>query len=261
MLIDTHAHLTHTQLLSDIDIVIQQAQQADVTGILCVGTTLEDSQKCVDLAGRFPMIRSAVGIHPNNCCQANDGDWESIIELAKSPSVVALGETGLDRYWDDCPWEMQLNYFRRHIQLSRETNLPIVIHTRDCGDEMLGILRSEYSQGPFRAVLHSFTGTRENALGCLELGMYISFAGMITFKNSSDLREVAKVIPVDRLLVETDSPYLTPHPYRGQRPNRPDLVRYTAECLAELVGMTVHEFADQTAQNAQRLFGCWAAPV
>ena len=261
MLIDTHAHLTHSQLLQQIDDYLQRAEQAGVTGILSVGTTLADSRQCVDLAQRFPIIRAAVGLHPNNCSQAEPDDWDQIVALADqgaaSGLVVAVGETGLDRYWDDSPWALQLDYLRRHVELGRRTGLPLVIHTRDCGDEALEILRREHQAGAFAAVMHSFTGTLEQALGYLELGFYISFAGMVTFKNSADLRAVARQVPEDRLLIETDSPYLTPHPYRGQRPNHPALVRHTLESLAELRGVASADLASQTSLNAQRLFKAW----
>jgi len=259
MLIDTHAHLAYPQLLESIDEVLERAGQAGLSGILCVGTTLEDSRQCVELAGRFEMLRAAVGLHPNNCCQAEEGDWEQIVALSQNPAVVALGETGLDRYWDDCPWEVQLNFLRRHIQLSRATGLPIVIHMRDCAEEMLSVLQGEANDGPFPGVMHSFTGTKEIARGFLDLGLYISFSGMITFKNSAELRLVASDIPLDRLLVETDSPYLTPHPFRGQRPNRPDLVAHTVASLAELFGLTVEQVSHQTTQNALALFTRWGA--
>lgn len=257
MLVDTHAHLTHPQLMENIDDIVHKASESGLIGILCVGTTLEDSIRCVDLASRFSLIRAAVGLHPNNCCLAQADDWQQIVALSRQPGVVALGETGLDRYWDDCPWDIQVDYFRRHIRLARETGLPVVIHTRDCAEEMLEILRKEAQDGPFRGVMHSFTGTKEVAQGCLELGLYISFAGMITFKNSTELRAVASEVPIDRLLVETDSPYLTPHPYRGHRPNRPDLVKHTLHSLAELLEVPSDDLARRTTENASRLFQCW----
>lgn len=257
MLIDTHAHLTNPLLTKDLEQVILRARQSGLSGILSVGTTLEDSQQCVNLAERFDLIRAAVGIHPNNCCHSDEQDWEEIIQLASNPVVVAVGETGLDRHWDDCPWEIQLDFFRRHVQLSRQTALPLVIHMRDCADEMLKVLQQEASLSSFAGVMHSFTGSREIAVGCLDLGLYISFAGMITFKNSTELREVAKTIPLDRLLIETDSPYLAPHPYRGQRPNYPDLVRYTLECLAEVHQIPPEELSRRTTANARTLFNCW----
>jgi TatD DNase family protein len=258
-LIDTHAHLAYPQLSDGIDHYLQLAQTAGVSGILCVATTAADSRKCTELAEQHPMIRAAVGIHPNNCHEATDDDWQSIQRLAKHPRVVALGETGLDRYWDDCPWETQLDYLRRHIHLARETDLPIVIHTRDCVDEAVEILIAEYAVGPFAAVMHSFTGSLEAAERCLSIGFYISFAGMLTFKNSEEIRSVARRIPLDRLLVETDSPYLTPHPFRGQRPNHPALVRHTLDCLAEQTQQSPADLSRIVTENSLRLFHRWNA--
>jgi TatD DNase family protein len=257
MLIDTHAHLTHPSLLERIDDFLMQAREVGLVGILTVGTTLEDSEGCVALAKRFDWVRAAVGLHPNNCCQSEPEDWQRIIDLCSNPEVVAIGETGLDRYWDDCPWETQVDYFRRHIRLSRETGLPIVIHTRDCAEETLEILQREAEGRSLQGVMHSFTGSIQVAQGCLELGLYISFAGMATFKNAAEIRQVAARIPRDRILIETDSPYLTPHPFRGQRPNHPALVKYTCASLAELRQVEPVELAVQTTENARRLFHCW----
>ncbi len=257
MLIDTHAHLAHHLLSNDIEGVIQRASQAGLIGICCIGTTLEDSTKCCELATRFDCVRAAVGLHPNDCCKAQAGDWQEIEALAQDAAVVALGETGLDRHWDDCPWEVQVDFFRQHIQLSRETRLPVVIHTRDCAEETLELMQTESKNGPFTGVMHSFTGSIDVARGCLELGLYISFAGMITFKNAADLRGVAAQIPLDRILIETDSPYLTPHPHRGHRPNEPAMLRHTLNSLAELFQISPVELAQRTTSNAQRLFGAW----
>lgn len=257
MIIDTHAHLTDQALAHDAEQYVDQAQRAGVTAILSVGTTLETSRQAIALAERFPAIRAAVGWHPNNCCQAGEGDWDAIARLCQHPRVAALGETGLDRHWDDCPWEVQVDFFRRHWTLSRATGLPVVIHTRDCAEEMADILVDESAVGPLRGVMHSFTGPQSVADRCLELGLYISFAGMATFKNGAEIREIAKSIPNDRILVETDSPYLTPHPFRGKRPNHPALVVHTLRCLAEVRNVAVEQLAEQTTANAQRLFGAW----
>ena len=257
VIIDTHAHLTDDSLRNDIDGFLQQAAESDVRAVLCVGTDLHSSQACLELAERYPAIRAAVGIHPNYCCQANDEDWAAIGQLCRHPRVAAVGETGLDRYWDDCPWEVQLDYFGRHLELSRQTDLPVVIHTRQCAEETLEFLREQAQTGPLRGVMHSFTGPQCVAEGCLELGLHISFAGMVTYKNAADIRDIARTIPVDRILVETDSPYLAPHPFRGRRPNHPAWVRHTLEQLASVRGVTVEELAQQTTANALRLFGQW----
>lgn len=257
MIVDTHAHLTDESLATDVEQFLLQAAQAGVGAVLSVGTTAETSCACIALAERFPAVRAAVGIHPNYCCQATANDWQTVVNLCQHPRVAALGETGLDRYWDDCPWPVQLDYFRRHLELSRQTRLPVVIHTRQCAEETLQVLQAEAKLGPLSAVMHSFTGPQVVADGCLALGLYISFAGMVTFKNGAELRAIAKTIPADRLLVETDSPYLTPHPYRGQRPNHPAHVALTLKCLAEVREVHPDELARQTTENAYRLFGKW----
>jgi TatD DNase family protein len=257
LIVDTHAHLADEHFLNNPEEWLAKASEAEVTAILSVGTTLASSRLCVQLAERFTAIRAAVGIHPNYCNQAAEEDWPAVVELARHPRVAALGETGLDRYWDDCPWEIQVDYFRRHLQLSRETQLPVVIHTRECAEETLELLQAESKNGPLRGVMHSFTGPQAVAQGCLELGLYISFAGMVTFKNGEEIRAIAKTIPSDRILVETDSPYLTPHPFRGKRPNHPANVAYTIDCLAEVRGVSRVTLATQTTDNAQRLFGSW----
>jgi TatD DNase family protein len=168
--------------------------------------------------------------------------------------VVALGETGLDHYWDYTPRQVQQDYFDRHIRLSQARDLPLVIHMRDCEPEIVSMLRGGRGRGPLRGVMHSFTGTTETAAECLELGLYISFAGMVTYKKSEQLRRVAAIVPPDRLLIETDSPYLSPEPNRGRRPNEPAWIVHTARCLAEVRGTTVEELATQTTDNARRLF-------
>jgi TatD DNase family protein len=257
LITDTHAHLTDPALLENIDEYLRLASASKVQAVLSVGTTLATSRECIVLAEKYPQIRASVGLHPNNCCQAHPGDWTLIERLSQHPRVAALGETGLDRHWDDCPWEVQVDYFRRHLALSRVTNLPVIIHTRECASETLEVLKQESIFGNLMGVMHSFTGPLDVAAGCLELGLYISFAGMATYKNADDIRVIAKAIPDDRILVETDSPYLTPHPLRGKRPNHPGLVVHTVECLAKIRGLTPDEFAHLTTTNAQRLFGKW----
>ena len=258
MIIDTHAHLTDPSLLSQLDQVLSGAQAAGVGAMLAVATNLATSQGCLELAQQHSVIRATAGIHPNYCAQAEPGDFEAVCELAAHPRVAAIGETGLDKHWDDSPWDVQVASFIQHINLSRRLDKPLVIHTRDCADEMLALLQDQTrTSGPFRAVMHSFTGPQDIADGSLKLGFYISFAGMLTYKNAADLREIAATIPLNRLLVETDCPYLTPHPFRGQRPNRPALVVHTLNCLADIHRMLPADMARVTTENAQRLFGTW----
>ncbi|MCA9262758.1 MAG: TatD family hydrolase [Planctomycetales bacterium] len=254
-LFDTHAHLDDEQLCDQLDEVIARAREANVTRILAVGTTRSSSERCVEIAGRYPEVFAAVGIQPNYCHEVVDGDWERIVELANAPKVVALGETGLDKYWDYCPWDVQVDFFRRHISLAAERQLPFIVHMRECESEMLETLQAARTQwGALSGVMHSFTGNLETAESCIEMGLYISFAGMITYKNASGLRSVAEEIPEDRLLIETDAPYLSPVPVRDRRPNEPAHLLHTARALAVTCRLTLEELAEATTANARRLF-------
>ncbi len=252
---DTHCHLDDEQFDSIRSAVVERASQAGVDWIVAVGTTLGASRKCLQLAEAHGSVLAAVGIQPNYCGDAQPGDWDAIVELAQAEQVVALGETGLDRYWDHAPFDQQRDYFDRHLRLSQAMDLPFIVHMRDCEEDILCMLREARQRGPLRGVMHSFTGTEATARECLELGMDVSFAGMVTFKKSDALRAVAALIPDDRILIETDAPYLSPHPQRGQRPNEPSLMVHTAACLAAVRDTTVERFCDQTTTNAKRLFG------
>lgn len=252
-LIDTHAHLDEDAFEPDRDEVVARAGKAGIARIITIGTTAPTSRRAVEIAAQYPSVFAAVGIQPNYVSQAKAGDWEEIERLAREPKVVAIGETGLDRYWDYAPFDVQIDYFQRHLRLACETNLPIVVHCREAEADVVKQLQIAAETGPLRGVMHSFTGDLATAQTCLELGLYISFAGMVTFKKSQALREVAKQIPADRILVETDAPYLAPQPFRGKR-NEPAWVRATANNLAELRGIPPDDFARQTAENACRLF-------
>lgn len=241
--------------MDQLDHVLERARQADVQHVLAMGTTADSSHACVTIASQHNMVHAAVGIQPNYVSQAAAGDWNTIVSLSSHPRVRAIGETGLDRYWDYAPWDQQLDYFVRHIELAHQQRLPFVVHLRDCETEMVHALSEAHSRfGRLRGVMHSFTGSAETAAQCLDLGLHISFAGMLTYKKSDSLRAVAATIPFDRLLIETDAPYLSPHPKRGQRPNEPALVVHTAACLAEVRGLAVEEIGRVTTQNALELF-------
>ena len=253
-LIDTHAHLATSQYNEDLDDVLSRARVAGVVQIVAIGTTEADSREVVGLTRQCEAVFAAVGIHPNEAIDAGPGDWASIEVLARERSVVALGETGLDRYWDRTPFPLQQEYFDRHLDLAKRLEKAVVIHSRDCMDEVIAQVARSFQM--VRGVLHSFSGTWREAEACMELGLYLSFAGTVTFRNKSldPLREVASRMSLDRLLIETDSPYLSPHPDRGKR-NEPSRIVSTARMLAELQGISFEEFADATSANARHLFG------
>jgi TatD DNase family protein len=252
---DTHAHLDQEDFAADLADVLDRARVAGVESILTVATSADSSAATIELAARHPGLHAAVGIHPNYAAQAQEGDWERVVTLAGSPSVVALGETGLDRHWDYTPFNVQQDYFDRHLRLSRQTGLPVVIHSRDCDDDILAMLREAAGRGPLRGIMHSFSGSSAMAAECLELGLHISFSGMATYKKNDALRQVARSVPADRLLIETDSPYLSPEPVRGVRRNEPAHVAHTAARLAAALGESTDELAQRTSANARRLFG------
>ena len=254
MLFDTHAHLDEDAFRQDIDEVIARAVASGVTTMLAVATTVESSRATIALAARVPNVFASVGIHPNYAAQAKPGDWEAVEELAASPKVIAIGETGLDRYWDHTPFDVQIDYFRRQIELAKRRDVPFIVHCREAEPDVVTVLREAAGSGQLKGIMHSFCGGRATLDVALELGLHISFAGMLTFKRNLELRELAKSVPLDRLLVETDSPYLAPQPQRGKR-NEPTFVRYTAECLAEIHGRTLDEMSAITTTNAKRLFG------
>jgi TatD DNase family protein len=259
-LVDSHAHLDDPKLNVDLAAVLGRARDAGVIQVVAIGTTAEDSARTLEIAERRAGVFAAVGIHPNSAAESIAGDWERVTALAGRPRVVAIGETGLDRYWDFTPFEQQQEWFHRHLDLARRLDLPAVVHCRDCVREIIDQLIS--LRRPIRGVLHSFTGTWDEARTLLDLGLDLSFAGMITFANKGldSLREVAARVPLDRLLVETDSPYLSPHPHRG-RTNEPCRVAVTAARMAELRGIGLEELARATTANAQRLFRLPVAEV
>ncbi len=252
-LFDTHCHLDQPEFEEDRDAVIDRAAAAGVQRMLTVGITADSSAAAVALASRRAEVYAAVGLQPNYCGQAQPGDWQRVLDLASRPRVVALGETGLDRYWDYTPWPVQQDYFDRHLRLSQQTLLPFIVHSRECDEDILIMLREARARGPLCGVMHSFTGTAATAAECLDLGLYISFAGMVSYKKSQPLRDVARALPDDRLLIETDSPYLAPHPLRGQR-NEPAHLVHIATCLAEARAVDVTLLCQQTEANARRLF-------
>jgi TatD DNase family protein len=253
-LVDTHAHLDDEQFRDDLPAVLERASQARVQRVITIATTAPSSAVCVALAAQHAALYATVGIQPNLVAEAAPDAWDEIVRLVTRERVVALGETGLDRYWDYTPFPQQEDFFARHLALARQYALPVVIHCRQAEADVVRMLREDYERhGPVRGVMHSFTGDLATAEACLAMGLYISFAGMVTYKNAQALRDVAARIPLERLLVETDSPYLAPVPMRGKR-NEPAYVAHTASCLAGLRGVSLTEIAEATTANAARLF-------
>ncbi|MBA4018034.1 MAG: hydrolase TatD [Pirellula sp.] len=252
-MIDTHCHLDQDEFQADLDEVVARAVAAGVESLVCVAVTASSSENIVRNIASRPGCFAAVGIHPNYTHEAKPGDWARVEALVDAPCVVALGETGLDRHWNYAPFELQQDYFARHLELSRRTGLPFIVHLRDCEADVMAMLEDAAKHGPLTGVMHSFTCSPETAARCVELGLYISFAGMATFKKSDDIRRTAASVPDDRILIETDSPYLSPQPLRGKR-NEPANIVHTAKVLADVRGTPLEQFAAQTTANARRLF-------
>ena len=259
-LFDTHAHLDQPEFDEDRADVVARAKEVGVENIIAIGISADTSAACVRLTTEFAGVHAAVGMQPNYLADVPPSDWDRVVGMVNEPSVVAIGETGLDRYWlgkeaeFSTPFNIQQDYFDRHIRLSQRRGLPFIVHMRDCDEDILIMLREARQRGPLDGVMHSFTGSRAMADECLAMGLYISFAGMVTFKKSVELRAIAAAVPADRILIETDSPYLSPDPVRKVERNEPAHVRYTAACLAEVRGTTLEAFAAQTTANAKRLF-------
>ncbi|OAS85736.1 MULTISPECIES: TatD family hydrolase [Metabacillus] len=253
MLFDSHAHLNAIQYEKDIVEVIQRAKDEKVTHIVVVGFDRETISKAMELTDQYDMIYAAVGWHPVDAIDMTEEDLNWIKQLALHPKVVAIGEMGLDYYWDKSPKDIQKEVFRKQIQLAKEVKLPIIIHNRDATEDVVRILQEE-NASEVGGIMHCFTGSLEVAKQCMDMNFYISFGGPVTFKNAKKPKEVVKEIPMDRLLIETDCPYLTPHPFRGKR-NEPSYVKYVAEQIAELRGVTLEEIGTKTSDNARKLFG------
>ncbi len=253
MLFDTHAHLNATQFEEDVVEVIERAKSENVSHIVVVGFDRETITRAMELTEQYDMIYAAVGWHPVDAIDMTDEDLDWIKQLAAHPKVVAIGEMGLDYYWDKSPKEIQQEVFRKQIRLAKEVELPIIIHNREATEDVVKILQEE-NASEVGGIMHCFTGSLETAEQCMKMNFYLSFGGPVTFKNAKKPKEVVKEIPMDFLLIETDCPYLTPHPFRGKR-NEPSYVKYVAEQIAELKGLTFEEVAKKTSDNAMKLFG------
>jgi TatD DNase family protein len=252
-LVDSHCHLDFPDFKDDLDGVVGRAQAAGVSRFVTISTRVRRQADLIAIAERFPDIYCSVGTHPHHAHEELDIAATDLIARTSHPKVVAIGEAGLDYHYDNSPREAQEQGFRTHIMASRHSGLPLVIHSREADADMMRILRAETAAGAFKAVLHCFTGGRELAFEAIELGHYVSFTGILTFKKSDDLRAIAAALPADRILVETDSPYLAPGKFRGKR-CEPAYVVETAKVLAETRGVSLEEISQQTTDNFFRLF-------
>jgi TatD DNase family protein len=253
MLVDSHCHLDFPDFASDLDAIVARARAVNIGRMVTICTRVRKFAQVLAVTEKFPEIFCSVGTHPHNAHEELDIDAKALIALTRNPKVVAIGEAGLDYHYDNSPRDAQAQGFRQHIAAARETGLPLVIHSRNCDADMARILADESGKGAFPAVLHCFTGGRDLAMRAIDLGHYVSFTGILTFKNSQSLRDIARDLPVERILVETDAPYLAPLPHRGKR-NEPAFVAETAKVLADARGVSADEIARQTTENFFRLF-------
>lgn len=251
-LFDSHAHYDDNRFIDDADEVITKARESGVKYILNVGSDIETSEKSIELAERFDFVYASAGVHPHEVGKLKDDDVEKIRDLCRHPKVVAIGEIGLDYYYDHSPREEQRRWLSKQLKLAKELELPVIIHNRDAHEDIMKIIKQE---APFKwgGVFHCFSGSWEMAKELLNLGFYISFGGPVTFKNARKTVEVLRNVPQDRILIETDCPYLTPEPFRGRR-NDSSYVRLVVEKVAEIKEMPVDQSARITTQNAKRLF-------
>ncbi|MFS0577357.1 TatD family hydrolase [Sporosarcina sp. 179-K 3D1 HS] len=253
MLIDTHVHLNADQYEEDVEEVIGRALDAGVKKMVVVGFDTKTINKAIELAEAYPYIYAVVGWHPVDAIDCTEDDLKWIESLAKHPKVVGIGETGLDYYWDKSPKDVQQELFRKQIRLAQKVDLPIIIHNRDATGDVVRILKEEEAEKT-GGIMHCYGGSVETAKECINMNFMISLGGPVTFKNARMPKEVATEISLDHLLIETDAPYLAPHPHRGKR-NEPALVTLVAEEIARLKGLPVEEVAQRTTANAMKLFG------
>jgi TatD DNase family protein len=253
MFIDSHCHLNYKGLVEEQPAVLARAREAGVEAMLNISTRASEWDEVIATAEREPDVWASVGVHPHEADLHPDVHTETLVARTAHPKVVGIGESGLDYYYDKSDRQRQRDSFRAHIAAARETGLSLIIHTRDAEEDTAAILAEEIGKGTFTGVLHCFTGTRELAEKGMELGLYVSISGIVTFKNAKDLQAVAQAIPLDRLLIETDSPFLAPVPHRG-KPCEPAYVADTARFLAELRGESLEQLAAATSANFRKLF-------
>lgn len=253
MLVDHHCHLDFPQFATDLDGIVARADAAGVRAMVTISTRIRRLADLLAIAERYPNVWCSVGTHPHQADEERGIETAEIVGLSQHPKVVAIGEAGLDYFYKHGTPAAQAEGFRRHIAAARETGLPLEIHTRDADADTLAILEDEHKQGAFPAILHCFTGGRKLALRAVELGLYVSFSGVVSFKKSEELRALAAELPLDRILIETDAPFLAPEPFRG-RTNEPAYVAHTAAAVAAARGVPPEALAAATTENFFRLF-------
>ena len=260
MLIDSHCHLDFPDFAEELDAVVARARAAGIGRMVTICTKITEFERVRAIAERYDDIYCTVGIHPHEADSQPEIDTARLVEAARHPKVVGIGETGLDYFYEHSAREAQQRSFRAHIRASRETGLPLVVHTRDADEDTVAILKDEMGQGNYPGLIHCFSSSRWLAEECLKLGLYISLSGIVTFKKAEALRETVKALPLDRILVETDSPYLAPVPHRGKR-NEPAFVAHTAKVVAELKGVGMTEIEARTTENFFQLFNKVPVPA
>ncbi|MBQ8661295.1 MAG: TatD family hydrolase [Alphaproteobacteria bacterium] len=253
MLVDSHCHLDFNDFEDDMDEVIARARDCGVSLMLNAGNNLDELKNQLALSEKYPFVYAAVGVHPHNAQEYPDLKAEQLIAETAHPKVIGIGETGLDYYYDYAPRDLQIKLLREHIKAAQETGLPLIIHNRDSDDDMISVLGEAHRQKPFAGVIHCFSSSQKLADFALSIGFYLSASGIITFNKSGDIRDIFETVPLERLLVETDSPFLAPIPQRGHR-NEPSYVRYTAEKLAQLRDVPFEKLAQITSDNFCNLF-------
>lgn len=252
MLIDSHAHLDDKRFDGDRHVLIKSLESNGIELVVNIGADLETSLNSVNLANKYDNIYAAIGVHPHSASEMTPDSLEKLRELSSNQKVVAIGEIGLDFYYDNSPRDIQRKWFKEQLKLAKELNLPVVIHSRDATQETFDMIK-DAQDGRLKGVMHCYSGSLEMAREYIKLGFFISLAGPVTFKNARVVREVASHLPLDKLMIETDCPYLTPEPYRGKR-NEPMFVKYVAEKIAQIKNITIEELAEHTNRNTKDLF-------
>lgn len=253
MIVDSHCHLDFPDFAAELDAVVERARAAGVGSMLTISTRVAKFPSILAIAERYPDVFCTVGTHPHNAGEEPDVSVGDLVSLSRHPRCVGIGEAGLDYHYDRAPRDVAKAVLRTHIAAARDTGLPLVIHSRDCDEDMIAILEQEHAAGPFKAVLHCFSSGVDLARAGVRLGLYVSFSGILTFRKSDDLRAIAAEVPLERLLVETDAPYLAPMPFRGKR-NEPAYVVHTAAILAKVKGLSAERMQAVTTDNFFRLF-------